>query len=394
MLNIRSSYVKTKEILYTLIHRYQPVARSDLADISGLTRASVSNIVKEFLQLGLVQESDKKGVGIGRKKVLLKINPKSIHVIGVDIGRRNIVATVYNAGGKILRTERLFSPSIKTLHESVEDVKRILSRILTWTHSKEIHIDAIGIGIPGPVDPEKGIVHSAHFRGNEIVNLKESIEISCKIPTFVEKDVNAAALGEQWFGDGKKHDSFVYLLVVEGIGAGMIIDGHLYRGVHDLAGKVGRFVFPAIEENGKRIFIFEEFGSEISALKFAEENAIKSKNGYLYTTMQKRQLSIGDLIDGFREKDPAAIEAVDSMAYYTAITVANLVFFADPDLIVIGGDFAGISPRFIQQVREEVETILNGHPLPELRASPIHDISISLGAATRAISEVASKKLS
>ncbi len=393
MLRFRSSYVETKKALYTLVHRYQPIARSDIADIAGLTRASVSNIVKEFLRLGLVEESDKTGNGVGRKKILLRINDKSIHVIGIDIGRRNIVASIYNAGGKILRTEKRTFPDVRTLSENARDTKDILGRMLAWANSKKIRIDAIGIGVPGPVDPEKGIVRSApHFRKSEIIDLKGEIENSYKIPTFVEKDVNAAALGEQWFGIGKRYDSFVYLLVVEGMGAGMIVDGHLYRGVHGLAGKIGRFVFPKVD-NGEKICILEEFGSEISTLKIAEENAKKSGEGFLYTTMQKRQLNIDDLIEGFKTGDPAALEAVDSMVFYTAITVVNLALFLDPELIIIGGDLAGISPHFVEWVRERVRNILNGHPLPKLRVSPIYDVSISLGAATRAISEAATRKI-
>lgn len=393
MFNVHSSYANTKEILYTLICRYQPIARSDLADIAGLTRASVSNIVKEFLKLGLVKESDKVGKKVGRKKVLLKVNDQNTYVIGVDIERRNIVATIYNAGGKRLKTEKSSSPSVKTLHENVKDTKKLLDRLLARAHLKNIKISAIGIGVPGPVDPKNGIVYSApHFRENETLNIKKIMEKTYKIPTFVERDANAAAMGEQWFGVGKRHDSFVYLLLVEGIGAGMIMDGRLYRGAHELAGKVGRSVFPKIGNDGG-IRTLEELGSEISALNIAEENAKKVRNGYLNDIMQKRQLNIDDLIDGFKAKDPVAIKVMDVMIYYTAIAVSNLVLFVDPNLIVIGGDLIKVGPHFVEQVREKVKKILGERPLADLKESPIYDLSISLGAATRAISEIVSMKL-
>lgn len=393
MINSHSSYANTKEVLYTLICRYQPIARSDIANIAGLTRASVSNIVKEFLELELVEESDKVGKSVGRKKVLLKINEQNTHVIGVDIGRRNIVSTIYNAGGKMLKTEKSFSPYVKGLRENVEDTKKLLDKLLAWAHSRGNKIDAIGIGVPGPVDPKNGIVYSApHFRKNETVNIKKIIEKTYKIPTFVERDANAAALGEQWFGIGKKHDSFIYLLLVEGIGAGMIMDGHLYRGSHELAGKIGRFVFPKIGDSGE-ICILEEFGSEISALNIAEESAKKTQTGYLSNVIQKRPLNIHDLINGFKAKDPVATKVVDVMIYYTAIAVSNLVLFVDPNLIVIGGDFIKVGPNFVNQVHAKVKKILGERPLPDLRESPIYDLSISLGAATRAISEVVSQKL-
>ncbi len=393
MINSHSSYVNTKEILYSLICRYQPISRSDIADIAGLTRASVSNIVKQFLEVGLVVESDKIGGNVGRKKVLLRVNEQSIHVIGVDVGRRNITSTIYNAGGKILRTERCSFSCAKGLHENIEDAKKILNKLLTWANVKGIEIDAIGIGVPGPVDHNNGIVYSApHFQKSEIINIKKILEKTYKIPTFVERDANAAALGEQCFGIGKKYNSFIYLLLVEGIGAGMIIDGYLYRGSHGLAGKVGRFVFPKIGDGGE-IHILEEFGSEISALNIAEENAKKIRTGYLNNIIKKRLLNINDLIDAFKKKDPVAIEVVNIMAYHTAIAVSNLVLFADPKLIILGGDFINVGPYFVNEVREKVKKILGKRPLPDLRESPIYDLAISLGAATRAISEVVSQKL-
>jgi len=223
MYNSREASLQTKRRLYALLQRYQPIARSDLATISGLTRAAVSNIVKEFINIGLVEETDKAGTGIGRKKVLLRIREEAINLIGVDLGRKEIVARVYNAGGKVLKSEKLSFTMVRSLHENVMDTKKLLKNLLSWAQVEGITIDAVGIGVPGPVDTEKGIVHSApHFKGSETIKIKELVEKDFAIPTFVERDVNAAALGEHWFGEGRHNNSFIYLLVVEGIGAGIM----------------------------------------------------------------------------------------------------------------------------------------------------------------------------
>ncbi|MBO8165781.1 MAG: ROK family protein [Kosmotoga sp.] len=392
MYNSREASLQTKRRLYALLQRYQPIARSDLATISGLTRAAVSNIVKEFINIGLVEETDKAGTGIGRKKVLLRIREEAINLIGVDLGRKEIVARVYNAGGKVLKSEKLSFTMVRSLHENVMDTKKLLKNLLSWAQVEGITIDAVGIGVPGPVDTEKGIVHSApHFKGSETIKIKELVEKDFAIPTFVERDVNAAALGEHWFGEGRHNNSFIYLLVVEGIGAGIIINEQLYRGAHELAGKVGRFVFPAADDNEK-LCMLEEFGSEISALNIAEDSARKREKGWLYSVLLKRSLGISDLIEGYRRKDTSAIKAVETMTYYAAITVSNLVLLMDPELIIIGGDFVKVHSGFVKDVHTRIKKILEGRPLPELKASSIHDISISLGAATRALSEIITQK--
>lgn len=103
-------------------------------------------------------------------------------------------------------------------------------------------------------------------------------------------------------------------------------------------------------------------------------------------------MNISDLIEGCKRGDISAIKAVETMTYYAAITVSNLVLLMDPELIIIGGDFVKVHSGFVKDVHTRIKKILEGRPLPELKASSIHDISISLGAATRAISEIALKK--
>lgn len=375
----------TKERLFMLLYRHQPIARSDLADLAGLTRPAVSNIVGEFLNKGLVFETHKRAEGVGRKKILLEINPKRCHAIGVDLGRRNVGACIFDLGGQILQKKSISFSNVKTLHENVGSMGSLLEELFIWSERRGITIDAVGIGVPGPVDPERGVSYSApHFLSEETLNLKEIVETRFGVPTYVERDANAAALGELWFGEGRHCDSFVYLLVVEGIGSGLILSGSLYRGVHGLAGKLGKFVFPKLR-NGEKVMLFEELGSEISALKTAEERASESE--YLGKIVKQRKLNLKDLSNAARMGDPLVEEIVSKMEYYTALSVANIILFIDPRLIILGGDFVGIKEGFVENVRNHVSRILGDRPLPEIKPSPIYDMAISKGAAARAFME-------
>ena len=134
-------------------------------------------------------------------------------------------------------------------------------------------------------------------------------------------------------------------------------------------------------------------GSELSALKVAEEYAQKDKNGYLYKVLQQRPLHIDDILQAVREGDLTAMQVVDVMVHYASIAVANLVFLLDPKLIIISGDFIGIPTNFVGKLSEKVKKMLPDRPLPKLIGSHLYDLSISLGAATRALSETVSTKI-
>ncbi len=388
----KTSLTSSKEELFSLICRYQPIARSDIAEIVGLTRASVSNMTKELIALHLIRESKKVGNGIGRKKVLLEVRDNGIHTIGINIGRRSIFVGLYDAAGRNLWKRVRSYTIIHTLQEYLSEVKELTTELINWAQDREINIDAIGVGIPGPVDSEHGIYRASHFLKYEVVNIKKIMEDEFSIPTYVERDVNAAVLGERFFGAGRRCETFAYLLIVEGIGAGIVLDGHLYRGAHGLAGKIGRLIFPK-EQSKESTLSLEEMGSELSALKVAEEYAQKNKNGYLYKVLQQRPLHIDDILQAARKGDPTTMQVVDVMVHYASIAVANLVFLLDPKLIIISGDFIGIPTNFVGKVSEKVRKMLPDRPLPKLIGSHLYDLSISLGAATRALSETVSTKI-
>jgi len=388
----KGSLVDSKEELFSLICRYQPIARSDIAEIVGLTRASVSNMTKQLIALRLIKESKKVGNGIGRKKVLLEVRDDGIYTVGINIGRRGIFVGLYNAAGRNLWKEARSYTKIHPLEDYLSEVKEITNNLIAWATERSIKVDAIGIGIPGPVDSERGIYRASHFLKYEVVNIKDIMESEFDIPTYVERDVNAAVLGERFFGAGRRCETFAYLLIVEGIGAGTVLDGHLYRGAHGLAGKIGRFIFPR-EDDKESTLSLEEMGSELSALKIAEEYAQKHKRGYLHRISQERPLHIEDILQAAREKDPAAMQVIDVMVHYASIAVANLIFLLDPKLIIISGDLIGIPTNFVEKVNKKVKKMLPDRPLPKLIGSHLYDLSISLGAATRALSETVSLKI-
>ncbi|SHE32846.1 Sugar kinase of the NBD/HSP70 family, may contain an N-terminal HTH domain [Marinitoga hydrogenitolerans DSM 16785] len=388
-MNFIYSNSETKFKLFSTLIRKQSISRSDLAQILNLTRASVSNIVSELKKKNLIIESDKISGGVGRKKILLEVNSDALYVIGIEFERKSFTAGIYNLSGKLLKHLKHKFYQIQSIEDILKDVENSVVSLLSWAQKKNINVSAIGIGIPGPVDPEEGVIYNVpYFLDNKKYGLKLEFEKRFGIPTFIEKDANAAALGEFWYGIGRNYNSFVYLLMVEGIGAGLILNQSIYRGINGLAGKVGKFLF--LNEN-KKATPFEKYGGELSILNLICHYSHKSP--FYSKILKERDIKISDFIDGVKRKDTISLKVLNEIEYYIALIISNIIYLLDPNLIIIGGDLINVKDDFSKDIEKLTKNIIKDHPMPEIKKSGIYNMSISLGGATRAFMEIISTLL-
>ncbi|KLO24684.1 ROK family transcriptional regulator [Marinitoga sp. 1155] len=388
-MNFIYSNSETKFKLFSTLIRKQSISRSDLAQILNLTRASVSNIVSELKKKNLIIESDKISGGVGRKKILLEVNSDALYVIGIEFERKSFTAGIYNLSGNLLKHLKHKFYQIQSIEDILKDVENSVVSLLSWAQKKNINVSAIGIGIPGPVDPEEGVIYNVpYFLDNKKYELKLEFEKRFGIPTFIEKDANAAALGEFWYGIGRNYNSFVYLLMVEGIGAGLILNQSIYRGINGLAGKVGKFLF--LNEN-KKATPFEKYGGELSILNLICHYSHKSP--FYSKILKERDIKISDFIDGVKRKDTISLKVLNEVEYYIALIISNIIYLLDPNLIIIGGDLINVKDDFSKDIEKLTKNIIKDHPMPEIKKSGIYNMSISLGGATRAFMEIISTLL-
>jgi len=217
------------------------ISRADISRLTKISSPTVSLIVEHFLNKGIVKE---KGMGEssgGRKPTLIELNPNAGFVIGVDLGGTNMKLVLANLGGRIVK--KVKGP---TIHPSSNN--KILNRLKGLIHSiiDDSNVDrdlilAIGIGVSGVTD-ESGRVSFAPALGWEDLPVRDLLREEFKIPVIVENDVNTAALGEKLFGVGRTVENFVFVAIGTGVGAGIIINGELYKGFASAAGEVGYLV--------------------------------------------------------------------------------------------------------------------------------------------------------
>ena len=246
---------ENRSLILKYINDNGPVSRIDIAEATGLTAASVTQITtaliaeKILLEVGISPEST--GTA-GRKKILLDINPDMAWVFSVNIESETTTIAICNIKGNIIGSSiRQFPTDKKTKAEKflyyVSDICVSLATELNARQRKLIQ--CVSVGIPGIVDKENGIAVHAYGIWKEAVNVSEILSKRLSLPVILENNVNAFSTAEILFGTGKNYDSLLVIKWGPGVGSTIVINKKVYEGRHGKTAELGHFI---VEKNGKQ----------------------------------------------------------------------------------------------------------------------------------------------
>ena len=248
--------INTKNIL-EIIRKHGPISRIEIAEITGLTPATITNITSELIDKKLVIEGEAGDSSGGRRPIMLKIRSDYYRVIGVYIGSRKlmIITSDLMAGIKHKKEIKYSKENI-----TVDDIKEILDRelipIIEKYKAKNKRIIGIGVGINGIVDSNRGILVVAPNLGWKNVNFAKILYDSYGIPVYIDNNTRTMALGENWFGSGKNASSFFCLNIEYGVGGSFFINDKPINGNSYGAGEIGHTTVD-INGEGKRALDWE-----------------------------------------------------------------------------------------------------------------------------------------
>ena len=264
------------------------------------------------------------------------------YVVGVDMGGTKILAAVIDAKGEIVQQAKRATKPKKGPEEVIERITRCIREAIDSAELKPSQIRAIGIGSPGPLDPETGVIIFAPNLGWSNVPLKAKLEANLSIPTFVDNDVNVGTLGEYAFGAGRGVKNLVGIFVGTGIGGGIILDGKLFHGVNKTAGEVGHMIvevkgprcgcgnFGCLEAVASRTAITRDLQKAI--LKKGKKSKLTELNGGNLDLIRSKAIA-----RAVKHGDKPTIKVVQRAAKYLGISVASIVHFLNPEMVVLGG---------------------------------------------------------
>jgi len=249
-------------------------------------------------------------------------------LLALDIGGTKINAGLISLSGRIIIRQRNKTQTQKNKATILKNIFKTIDNLLAWAKIHKLKILAIGLGIAGQVDPERGIFRAganfpSHFRN---IPLKKILEKKYSYPVSLDNDARLFTLGEAYFGQGKKYKNIIGLTLGTGIGGGIIIDKKIYRGKDGVAGEFGHFTLKANNSNcscGKK--------GHFEAL--ASGRAISN----LYKNLTGQKLSAKKIEEKMKQGEKTAKIAVEQASQNLALGLANLINTLNPEIIILGG---------------------------------------------------------
>ncbi len=224
--------------------RVQPnLSRAELGQNLGRTPATVTNLVRGLIDVGIVEEVDQHNSFNGRPRIPLRLNANAMYAVTADIGISSVSIALFNFSGEIVYLLEI-PKSLSNVTEGVGIIADGIQHVLSKTGIGKEKICGLGMSIPGIFNATKGtVIFSPNFPEWTGMGLKEIFRKETGFETIIiENDANASALGELWFGTGRKLKDFICVLADTGIGAGFIHDRQLVRGEDNATGEIGHML--------------------------------------------------------------------------------------------------------------------------------------------------------
>jgi predicted NBD/HSP70 family sugar kinase len=367
-----------------VIRECGPVTRADVARRLRLSLPTITRIVTDLMNEGLVREHSAAHSRGGRRPTLLEFNFRANLIIGVYIGR-NMVGALADLSGTILK--RATCSSLPG-DAGLEALTQLICGLSEDAQALGIPLRGVGVGVPSIVEFPKGVVVLSPMLEWRNLPLRQRLEATLGVPVVVQNEINLLTLGESWRGAGRNVRNMVCISLGAGIGAGLVIDGQIYSGHHFAAGEIGyavlgeRFLGRKYESYG---CLESEAGSlgivRRAAARLAEGGASELKG----RTASEGRLTVDAVFEAARNGDAVARAVVAETADYWTIALANLACILDPARIIISGELAEHGDLFLDHMRGRLQGLVP--VVPEVVVSDLGVDAAVLGAVALVMRE-------
>lgn len=328
-----------------LVRRQGAIARVDIARELGLSAATVSRLAYQLLDADILREIERGVSRGGRRPILLAYNPGAALLIGVDVGGTKIAGALGDLDGTLFARRTVPTwPTDGTLG-GLDALIALIGELLAEGAALGVPVRGIGIGIPGVTRHAAGVVVWAPGLAWRELSLATLVEERFGVPTYLENDVNLAILGEHWRGAGRDVAHVVGVFIGTGIGAGLVIDGHILRGANDAAGEIGYLLLARDDLRqtypGFGAFEGQNAGPGIARRAAEALAAAPAKVSSLIGPTPSARDVVAAAAAGDGIAGRVIAETLDSLA----LALGNIACVLNPHRIIIGGAVGlGLSP--------------------------------------------------
>ena len=282
-----------------------------------------------------------------------------MYKLGIDLGGTNIVAGVVDENYKIIATAKRKSNCPRPAEEIIDDMAAVALEVIEKAGLKKEDIEAAGVGSPGAIDPNNGVVCFANNLGFFNVPMASMLKERPGIDFYLENDANAAAYGEFVAGAGKGTKDFVMITLGTGVGGGIIIGGKLYSGSNYAGAELGHMVICMDGEmcGCGRQGCWESYASATALIRQTKQAMIKYPNTIMWQMCNKDINAVNGrtAFDAMRKGDDAGKLVVDKYIYYISVGIANCINIFQPEIICIGGGVSNEGDNLTEPIKKYVE---------------------------------------
>jgi glucokinase-like ROK family protein len=344
-------------IVFNQLWTKAPLSRVQLANVTGLNKTTISSLVHELLTKGFVREAGQRSSRGGRPATLLELNPRAGCMIGVEIGVDFISAILssFRAESEWRHYESI--ESVQDYQATIERARGIIQGANQMADRLGLPLLGIGIGVPGLIDLDSGVVLFAPNLEWRDVPLRDMLTQSLPVPILVDNDANLSALGEYYFGAARGVGAFLHMAIGVGLGGGVFLDGQPYRGASGFAGEFGHMT---VRDEGPpckcgNAGCWETLVSNLAVVKQAQAAVETHPHSRILELAhgQTARITLSVVVKAAEEGDETALGVLRQTGYYLGVGLANLINAFNPELIVLGGGLSQAYP-FLLPVAEEV----------------------------------------
>ncbi|WP_326596094.1 ROK family transcriptional regulator [Streptomyces sp. NBC_01803] len=318
------------------------LTQADIARTTGLSAATVSNIVRELKELGTVEVRPTSAGG--RRARSVSLSSDAGVVVGVDFGHSHLRVAVGNLAHQVLAEEAEPIDVDASAGQGFDRAEKLVARLLGVAGVDRGKVVGIGLGVPVPIDVETGVLGStAILPGWSGTNPREELAARTGVQVHVDNDANLGALGELVWGSGRGVDDLAYIKVASGVGAGLVINGQIYRGPGGTAGEIGHIT---LDESGPVC----RCGNRGCLETFT---AARHVLPLLYAS-HGRDLTMQRVVQLAREGDPGCRRVVVDIGRHIGTGVALLCNLLNPSRVVLGGGLAEAGEIALAPIRDSV----------------------------------------
>lgn len=363
------------------------VSRAAMARELGLSRSTVSDIVGDLLETGLVAEGEAAPSRGGRRPTLIVFEDDAHVVLGVEMGASHVTVVLTNLRGEVLASR-------SRLHEVRTDpsgtrrlIRALCDEVLDEVSGSRGRLMGIGIALPSPVDPLRPhvlpeVVMPAWGGRTGLEELKSAYGV----PVMADNDANLGALAEYWWGSARGVEDFTYIKLATGVGSGHMIRGEIYRGSSSVSGEIGHV---SVDPTGEPCIC----GNRGCLTTFVGTSALLKRSRELRSRYPDSILATGDvdlksLEDAAIAGDPLAVRVVEEAAHHLGTAIAGLLNLLNPAAVILGGSFTRVGDRLLTPLRDTAmrRTLISSMAASEIRVTSLGELAFAVGAATLVLS--------